>query len=70
MSVKYMHRDPDGFLITVGDRVHDVNGELRVMALADGWLLVRRPGCVPFAMYHHDWRRLAEAERALRRKGE
>lgn len=28
---------------------HDVKGVFRVMAVADGYALIRRPGCSPFA---------------------
>lgn len=38
----------------------DARGPLRFMAVADGYVMVRRPGCVPFVMHERDWRKLSE----------
>ncbi len=34
--------------------VPGVDREVRVMAVADGWAMVRRPGCAPFAVFCKD----------------
>lgn len=36
----------------------DSRGELRLMAQADGYAMVRRPGCMPFVMSFSDWLKL------------
>jgi hypothetical protein len=36
--------------IVKGFRYADNHGEIRVMAVADGWVLARRPRMVPFAI--------------------
>jgi hypothetical protein len=33
-------------------------GVLRLMALADGYAMVRHPGCLPFVMSQRDWEAL------------
>ena len=41
--------------MTKGDRRYDAKGPVVLMAYADNWLLVRRPRCVPFALYVTGW---------------
>lgn len=38
----------------------DASGPLRFMAAADGYVMARRPGCMPFVMQERDWLRLSE----------
>lgn len=33
-------------------------GKLRLMATAEGYVMVRRPGCMPFVMAAKDWEKL------------
>jgi hypothetical protein len=33
-------------------------GVLRLMARADGWVMCRRPGCIPFTMTERQWNEL------------
>lgn len=48
-------------LPAVGSRWLDADGAhtrvVRVMAVADGWIMARRSGCIPFCTYHKDWSR-------------
>jgi hypothetical protein len=37
------------------ERRFDKHGEIRLMAMVDGWCLVRRPRCTPFAISASDW---------------
>lgn len=37
-----------------GDKYTDHYGEFRVMAIAEGWVMVRRKGAVPFVLYAKD----------------
>ena len=37
--------------LNVGDRFTDEHGEVRVIALAEGWVMVRRKNAVPFVAY-------------------
>lgn len=37
------------------ERRYDEHGELRLMAEVDGWLMVRRPGRIPFTMRRKEW---------------
>lgn len=39
----------------IGERWYDGFGEVRVMAIADGWIMARRPGCIPFVTYMTQW---------------
>jgi hypothetical protein len=41
--------------------------ESREMARADNWVMVRRPGCIPYTMFAKEWDALpaVEAGRAL-----
>lgn len=39
-----------GEAVKRGDRTIDEHGEIRVMAVADGYVMVRRPGCLPFVL--------------------
>ena len=41
---------------------YDKLGAIRSMATADGYLLVRRPGCAPFVLTAEEWNSLARAE--------
>lgn len=36
----------------------DRHGELRLMAAAKGYVMVRRPGCMPFVMSGKEWDRM------------
>lgn len=38
----------------------DIHGPLRLMASAEGYVMVRRPGCVPFVLREQDWLQLRE----------
>jgi hypothetical protein len=33
----------------------DQHGVMRMMAVADGYVMVRRPGALPFVMSREDW---------------
>ena len=35
--------------------------ESRFMAEADGWVMVRRPGCIPYTIFKRDWMKLPSA---------
>lgn len=43
-----------------GAERYDHDGQLRVMCGADGWLLIRRPYCKPFAVSLKDWYLLSD----------
>ncbi len=43
---------------TAGEIRYDHNGPLRVMAVADGYVMCRRPRCMPFALSVKDWHKL------------
>ena len=43
-----------------GAERYDYGGQLRVMCGADGWLLIRRPHCKPFAITVKDWHLLSD----------
>ena len=34
---------------------YDAIGPVRVMAIADGWMMARRPRCCPFVTYITHW---------------
>jgi hypothetical protein len=36
--------------IQSGFRWYDIHGQVRVMAVADGYVMARRPGCGPFVV--------------------
>lgn len=36
--------------------------ESREMARANGWVMVRRPGCIPYTMFAKEWDALPSAE--------
>lgn len=40
----------------------DWYGVIFLMAYADGYVMVRRPGCFPFAMKEKTWKALAASE--------
>ena len=42
------------------ERKYDQHGEVVFMAQADGWIMVRRPRCVPFTMTKNEWSALAD----------
>jgi hypothetical protein len=42
----------------------DRTGPLRLMASAEGYVMVRRPGAMPFVIAEKDWLSLPEQERA------
>lgn len=42
----------------------DDRGPLRLMAKAEGYVMVRRPGCVPFVLQESDWLALPATEKA------
>lgn len=42
------------------ERRVDHIGPLRLMAEAEGYVMVRRPGCMPFLMSADKWRALPE----------
>jgi hypothetical protein len=46
--------------VKVGDRWCDARTEVRVMAVAEGWAMVRRRGCMPFAVFIRDMLALDE----------
>ena len=39
---------------------YDEHGEIRVMAYADGYLMVRRPGKMPFILHYSEWDDLSD----------
>lgn len=43
-----------------GARWHE-GAESRYMAHANNWVMVRRPGCVPYTIYQSDWLALPTA---------
>lgn len=42
----------------LSERRYDLNGELRLMAKADGYVMVRHPGAMPFVLPLKVWDRL------------
>lgn len=40
--------------------------ESRFMAEANGWVMVRRPGCVPYTVFKRDWLELPAAEESAK----
>ena len=46
--------------ISKGEVRFDEHGELRFIAYADNWLMVRRPGAVPFTIYIKAWDALSK----------
>lgn len=42
------------------------NGESRFMAEKDGWVMVRRSGCVPYTVTKREWLALPSAENGRR----
>ena len=34
--------------VKVGDKIYDEYGEARIMAVAEGYVMARRPRCMPF----------------------
>ena len=45
-------------------RRHPVDGgQLKPMAFADGYVMARRPGCIPFVMTEREWQKLPEFEK-------
>lgn len=45
-----------------GERVRDQHGEIRCMAFADGYVMCRRKGAMPFVKPVAEWWRLREQE--------
>lgn len=48
--------------VKVGDTIPwqslvDADSTVRVMAIADGYAMVRRKGCIPFVLYLSEWAR-------------
>lgn len=37
----------------------DDGGRINLMARSSGWVMVRRPGCIPYTMPEKDWAALA-----------
>ena len=44
--------------VNVGDRFKDRHGPIRIMSIAEGYAMVRRPQGMPFAIYLKDLLRL------------
>ena len=42
-------------------RRFDKHGEIRLMATSGGYVMVRRPGCIPFVLSLKEWSLLALA---------
>lgn len=42
-----------------GERRYDKHGEFRVMAFVDGWVMARRPQCVPKLFTLQQWMALS-----------
>lgn len=40
----------------------DRGDESREMARADNWVMVRRPGCIPYTMFAKEWDALPSVE--------
>jgi hypothetical protein len=45
-----------------GERVRDRHGEIRCMESAEGWVMCRRKGAMPFLIPVAEWRKLREQE--------
>ena len=56
-------RSGDGQSITIGQRWDDGDGPARVMTFAEGYVMMRRKGCVPFLVY---WREFPERWRLVK----
>ena len=42
----------------------DRHGVIRLMAEANGWVMVRRPGAMPFTMMRKEWDKLPTVQAA------
>lgn len=38
----------------------DDGGKITLMVRSGGWVMVRRPGCIPYTMHEKDWCKLAD----------
>ncbi len=55
MSVKNHRKKPaPAVTYKVGDSWKDAHGLTRIMAIADGYAMCRRRGCMPFVVYLKD----------------
>lgn len=43
--------------MSAGD-VRYQDGHIKELARADGWVMVRRPGCIPYCVREREWDRL------------
>ncbi len=41
-----------------GDRVEDATSKITIMAVADEYVMCRRPGCTPFVRTIQEWNKL------------
>lgn len=41
-------------------RRYDDRGPIVLMAVAKGYVMVRRPGCIPFVLTERDWQAMSE----------
>lgn len=48
----------------LGNRRRDHIGQLRLMAGTEGYVMVRRPGCMPFVITAKEWEKLPIFENA------
>jgi len=48
---------------SAGERRWDRGSISVLMAEANGWVMVRRPGCIPYTMPLSEWRERALAQR-------
>jgi hypothetical protein len=49
-------------VLEVARKRQDSIGPLRLLAKAEGWCMVRRPGCAPFVMHEKEWTQLPSLE--------
>lgn len=60
MAAKAKRRKDPNRGVRPGDRKRVGHGPGRVMAVADGWVMWRRPGCMPGLMTAAEWAGLAD----------
>lgn len=45
-----------------GDLVYDRIGAIRCMGVAEGYVLCRRKGCLPWVMFEKDWKQMRDEQ--------
>jgi hypothetical protein len=47
-------------IIKIGDVKYDEHGKMTVMAVANGYIMARRPRCMPFVALEKIWNELSD----------